>query len=704
MARDGTAYAHTSTELPWEPLDRHLRWVARGCPPDLSGARDFGEAFGAGGWAELAGLWHDAGKYARAFQDYLRSGGSRGPDHSTAGARLACEALGPAGYLLAYAIAGHHAGLPDWSASGGGHSGLQERLKACLSETEDALARLPASLRDPGVAPEWDWLRSLPGERSTAGLRVAMFVRMLFSCLVDADYLATELYLDHGRAAARRREFLGIGELNAALTSHIDGLTAKADPGRVAQVRAELLDACLAAAYSGPGLFSLTAPTGTGKTLSSLAFALEHARRYGLRRVIYALPFTSITEQTAKVFRDIFAPLGDGIVLEHHSAAAWRAGDENEPQTRRSMLASENWDAPIVVTTNVQLLESLFASRPAACRKLHRIARSVVVLDEAQALPVRLLRPTLTALDELARGYGSSVVLCSATMPALQRREHFRIGFEPGKVREIVPDPRAMAAAMRRVEVERAGTLDDQALVLRLHACPRALCIVNTKAHAAALYEGLVREDGDGAAYHLSAAMCPAHRTEVLDRVRALLKDAKEPPCRLVSTQVVEAGVDIDFPVVFRAMAGLDSIAQASGRCNREGKLDRGRVVVFETDVKPSPGVKLQADAARETLGLHDDPLDLDAVDRYFRLHYQQDNKNEWDGEGIMGLFQLAPGASPFVFSFREAASKYKIIDEQTRPVVVPYGEEGANLCKKLLSGELDRALLRKSQRFTVSV
>lgn len=689
----------------WEPLRRHLAWVSVGQSHRLEGCRDFSRVFGASEWGRLAGLWHDVGKYAGAFQEYIREpkrNGVQGPDHSTAGALLAAETISLSkrrgyaeGLMLAYAIAGHHAGLPDWADPDGGQSGLAARLKKDAPEIRDALERMPKDIRDQSHPGTPSPLATLTPEERDIGLRVAIFVRMLFSCLVDADYLATESFLESNRAAARAPVPLDADQLLVTLHAELRSLSSRAMEPKVQAHRSALLRACIENASLAPGLFSITAPTGSGKTLSSLAFALEHARQHGMRRVIYALPFTSVTEQTADTLRRVFRDLGDGVVLEHHSAASWRTEAGSEPKTTRARLAAENWDAPIIVTTSVQLLESLFAARTSTCRKIHRIAQSIIILDEAQALPVHLLRPTLTALDELARGYGASIVLCSATMPAFTYREGFTIGLK--SVREIVPDSEAMTEAMKRVTIHKAGHWDDKKLAYEIIKRPRVLAIVNRKRHAAEVFRA-VRDRIGKHVFHLSASMCSAHRSDVLKRVKSMLSN--DQPCRVVSTQVVEAGVDIDFPVVLRAMAGIDSIAQAAGRCNREGRLDAGEVVVFETDWKPAPMVARQADTAREVSKLYDDPLSLDAMEHYFRLHYWSQQPN-WDKHGISEMFDW----KDYVFQFRQAASKYRVIEEQTTPILVPYGKAGKELVDEILnSPELDRGLFRKSQRFTVNV
>lgn len=694
-------YAHTSDRRQWEPLERHLQEVA-----ELAAVH--AAAFDAAEWASLLGCWHDAGKYSLQFQRYLRDSATndkrRGPDHSTAGAQLALEQLRVwggekvMGRLLAYAIAGHHAGLADWIDQAGGSSDLRSRLRKAAPEIADALMRVPAEVRDqarPSNVPRL--IQSLP-EATDPGIRLAFFGRLLFSALVDADYLATERYASPRRQEERLALGVSMAALGTALRAEhtrLSGLAASSS-SVVSEVRSQLLDDCRDCALKAPGLFSLTAPTGAGKTLSSLAFALEHARVHGLERVIYALPFTSVTEQVADEFRRVFAALGDRVVLEHHSSAERSDGTDGQDDMSWHRLAAENWDAPIVVTTNVQLLESLFASRPGKCRKLHRIAKSVVVLDEAQALPVSLMQPTLIALDELSRGYGASIVFSSATQPALGHRPEFPIGLRD--VREIARDPIRLAIQMRRVEMERPGILMDDALADCIVAEPRSLAIVNTKRHAASLFQLVSERCPEGQVRHLSAAMCAAHRSKLVAEIKWMLREGRA--CRVISTQVVEAGVDIDFPVVFRAMAGLDSIVQAAGRCNREGKMKRGRLIVFETDVIPPPLIRSQAADAVEILRLHADPLSLEAVEAFFRRHYWQ-RKAEWDKHRIVDLLS----SKECKFQYRDAARLYRVIDDGGYSVVVPYEEKGREICNVLRSQEIPgRSLMRTAQRYIVTL
>lgn len=716
-------FAHTKPGRPtceWEPLADHLTKVAG--TPASAGASGFASVFDAAGMGHVVGLWHDIGKCAPEFQTYLKDSdagraGRGGVDHSTAGAVHAMRAAGDcdimASRALAFVIAGHHAGLADQGPAAS-EGTLLCRLAGKKPETLSALAAAPRELVDipfPAV-PSWLAAAATSPDRP---LGYAMFVRMLFSCLVDADRIASEAFDSSDKAAQRAAPDISMTQLREALDIC---LAALADPSRtrdtpVNRVRAQLQRACHTKAVRTPGLFSLTAPTGSGKTLSSMAFALRHAEVHGLRRIVYALPFTSVTEQNAKVFRDAFASLGEGlssrVLLEHHSAFKPREkadyGDENEndikPEERWRRLAAENWDAPVVVTTNVQLLESLFSNNPSDCRKVHRLAKSVIILDEAQSLPVHLLRPTLAALQELSTAYGTTIVLCSATMPAVVERQGFPIGLKG--VTEIVDRPVEMATALRRADIKVIGALDDESLAQRMIDTPRVLTIVNTRKHAARLFES-IRTQAEGC-FHLSALMCPDHRSMRVEEIKATLKTPSK-PCRVVSTQVVEAGIDIDFPVVYRAMAGLDSIIQSAGRCNREGKLARGEVFVFETDEAPPPGLRSGIDATREVLTEDTDPLDLATIEAWFRLVYWQ-RKGEWDGRiGTDGRSpEITKKLGPAELKFRTVSELYNIIDEWSVSIVVPYSEEGTELCQELLrTHKPERSLFRKAQRFSVSI
>jgi CRISPR-associated endonuclease/helicase Cas3 len=414
----------------------------------------------------------------------------------------------------------------------------------------------------------------------------------------------------------------------------------------------------VAKAEALPGLFTLTVPTGGGKTLASLSFALEHAARHGLRRVIHVAPFTAIIEQTASVFRSALASEDD--VLEHHANVDWPetdTDDESGGERRKLRRATENWEVPVVVTTAVQFFESLFAARTARCRKLHNLARSVIVLDEAQAMPLHLLRPCMAAIEELALNYGASVVLCTATQPALRVKDGFVGGFNIGEDREIAPEPRALYAALKRVRVEvLPDPQPDAEVVQRFGKRDQMLCIVNSRAHARTLFEAIRHLPG---AIHLSTLMVPNHRREVLAELRRRV--AAGEAARVVSTSLIEAGVDLDMPEVWRAVAGLDSIAQAAGRCNRNGLLPMGRVVVFEpAEAKPPQALQAFWQATRPVLRTHEDLLSLDAVGAYFRELYWQKGSEALDAaevDGVVGVLRaLKGGGREGRFPFRSTA------------------------------------------------
>ncbi|MFW6106848.1 MAG: CRISPR-associated helicase Cas3' [bacterium] len=689
-------WAHSAEGRPpeqWHPLAAHLQSVAEH-------ARAFADAFHAGEVARLAGLWHDIGKYSRAFQQRIASANGAQAhleaqpgrvDHSTAGAKHAVSHLSQQdpglARMLAYCVAGHHAGLPDWDTSSNGC--LARRLFHTRPETEDALARAPLEIREQRAPslPAFTPCDSVTGQ----AFQIGLFTRMLFSCVVDGDFLDTEAFMTPERSNHRNSSETGLDEMAHALSQHLAEKQAEAPSTDVNRHRRNILQACLDSACREPGIFSLTVPTGGGKTLSSLAFALNHARRHALCRVIYAMPFTSIVEQTADAFRECLGALADGSLLEHHSNL------DPAGETPWSRLAAENWDAPLIVTTNVQLLESLFAARSSRCRKLHNVANSVIILDEAQALPVNLLTASLTVLAELVRNYGCSLLLCTATQPAIHRRDGFPIGLTG--VHEIVEDPPALYTQMRRVSVSHAGHLSNQELAHRMAEQKQALCIVSTRKQARELYEQVKARE---TAFHLSASMCPAHRAEIIRDLKQRLAEGRS--CRVVSTQLIEAGVDIDFPVVYRAMAGLDSIAQAAGRCNREGKTAAGHVCVFDSEQPPPPGhLRQTAETAAELVGLYDDLLSPAAIEHYFNLHYWK-QKHLWDQRGLMDCFKLSRRGEPLC-DFRKAADAYRLIDDDTAPVIIPWDAEGAAMIEQLRRHPLPgRDIRRAVQRYTVQL
>lgn len=685
-------YAHTKEHAPWEPLSDHLDNVS--CR-----AAVFANAFSSEDWASLAGLWHDAGKYSIAFQDYLqRSTDCDGHtsdrigrvDHSTAGAQLAYEKNKSLGILLAYLIASHHGGLLNYSAAGEGAS-LKKRL---VKQIEPWHVHAPEHLFTKQLPALPDFLLRCDSriDRRRKSFQLMFWLRMLFSTLVDADFLESEAFMAPERKLERDHAQPTVAALLQKLRDWLDALATKVPDSPVNRQRALILKSCLQAAELSPGFFNLQVPTGGGKTLASLAFALEHAQRHGLRRVIIALPFTSIIEQNARVYREVFAGFGENAVVEHHS----NTDPQRESETNR--LQAENWDAPIIVTTNVQFFESLFAARTSRCRKVHNIAGSVIVLDEVQALPVNLLKPTLLALHELVENYRCTVVLSSATMPALEYREpEFREGLQ--NIRSIIADAPTLYENMRRTQVFVEQTLAEDELARRVGKHEQVLCVLNTRAQAADLFAKLGKQDGH---YHLSTRMCGAHRSEIIGEIRNRLREGKT--CRVISTQLIEAGVDLDFAAVYRARCGLDSLAQAAGRCNREGKRPTGEVFFFATEALPPPGLlRESAQSAEEVLRMRkgEDPLSPECLEEYYRLHFWR-QADGMDDKQIMA--DVGDHPEKLQFYFQTIADKYRFIDQQATDIIIPWGEEGKRLAGRLRNEQLDRQTFRRLQPYCISL
>ena len=676
-----------------EPDHGHLNKVAFWAAKFASEmfAPDSTEAKSAWNWGYLAGLWHDLGKFAPIWQNYLKSKTdihsdevSGKVDHSTAGAQHSFQAP-PFGPLLSYLIAGHHSGLLDARAADGVSASLENRIKKTVEQwSAPEITERDATLHPPPLNPGFP----------DAAHQVAIFARMVFSSLVDADFLATESFMSPSAVKDRPS---WPHDILTRMADALDRYIAAFDPPDtpVNKQRKHILEACRAAADKPPGLFTLSVPTGGGKTLSSLAFALRHARANGLRRVIYVIPFTSIIEQNADVFRhafaDLTAELGHSPVIEHHSNL------DPKKDSTLNRLASENWDAPLIVTTNVQFFESLFAARTSHCRKLHRIARSVVIFDEAQTLPISFLRPCLSALRALLHDYGCTLVLCTATQPAITYREDFKIGLPAAT--EIIPDVAQLFQVLTRTIITPiSGIMTDADLLTRLALHERSLLIVNTRRHASELFTSLDDSSGN---FHLSAQMCAEHRSATIREIRTRLADGS--PCRVISTQLIEAGVDLDFPIVFRSLAGLDSIAQAAGRCNREGRLEsHGLVYVFESE-RPIPAGHLRqtADTARPLLS-SPDLLSPDTIRTYFENHYWK-RSGEWDARQILDEFTLSNDL--LGFNFRTVADKFRLIDQEMPSVLVPYGDEYRRITDSLRHVPFPgREIFRKAQRLMVQL
>lgn len=668
-------------------LEEHLRAVGEI-------AAGFAEEFGASEWARLAGLWHDLGKYSSAFQGYIRRKSGYDPeahlecsagrvDHSTAGAQHAVAQYGVHGRTLAYLIAGHHAGLPDWHTGETGGAALTARM-----DDKSHLARALAQPVPVEILSQPKPVSPLLGKSDG----FALWVRMLFSCLVDADFLDTEKFMDEGKAT-QRAGYPSIKDMLLHFNAYMAGKFSGVDMTPVNRIRTDVLRQCRAKAQEAPGMFSLTVPTGGGKTLSSLAFAVGHAAHHGKRRVIYVIPYTSIIEQTVNIFRGIFPD----AVIEHHSNL------DPDKETVKSRLAAENWDAPLIVTTNVQFFESLFAAKTGRCRKLHNIVNSVVVMDEAQLLPPEFLQPIMHAMNVLRLYYGVTFVLSTATQPALNSRSGFGWTFKGLEgVREIIADPDALYRDLERVNITLPESFHDLKSWDVIAQCVRkhesVLVVVNSRSDARELHRRLPKDT-----LHLSALMCGEHRSAVIADIKRRLLAGEA--VRVVSTQLVEAGVDVDFPIVYRALAGLDSIAQAAGRCNREGKLERGQVVVFVPPKPVPPGhLRRAADTTVSLLTGHDgNPVARDMFRRYFEQFYAR--APSLDTNGIVALLKPeGQGDDSLKVQFRTAAQRFQLIDESGyRGVIVRYGES-PTLIGRLQKDGPERWLMRKLQRYTVSL
>lgn len=694
-------YAHTAEDkngkrLPksrWQLLKDHLRNVS-----EL--AAKFAAPFGASEEARIAGLLHDLGKYRLEFQFYLE--GQREASAETQHAIFGAAWAMSRGLPATLPVAGHHAGLHDCGDLPGMVAKPILKIDSILPEL---IARLEGEM---GILPPLpvspDWVKE--------ELSAEFYTRMLFSCLVDADRLDTASWPDTPQSDCVLEADLLLRRISAERNRK----AAMSPESCLRDLRNRVFDSAIERAGLPPGFFSLTVPTGGGKTLASMAFALAHAKAYGLCRIIVVIPYLSIIEQNAAEYRRI---LGDDIVLENHSGVLPQS-DLGEEEKSRLELVAENWDAPVVVTTSVQFLESLFASSPGKCRKLHRVSRSVVIFDEVQTLPAHLLKPTFNVFRELAANYGTSFVFSSATQPAFRKSSSLPDGFDPHELREIAPDPAELFRKLRRVNYHLPKTdevLDWPTLAQRMAAESHCLCVVNLTRHAKEVWEELRRTLPDEPPIHLSSAMCPHHRLALIQVIRERLKAGQ--PCRVVSTQLIEAGVDVDFPVVWRALGPLDSIVQVAGRCNREGRLPAGEVHVFRpADHKLPPGVyRAASDRAAITLaGLGDEEsasqrlaTDPQVFCDYFQSLYQVVNTD------YARCSESSIQEDRLRLRFREVSRKAKVISEDGQPVIIARDTSGREFAAPLLEEiqtrepgpgqhRFNRDDLRRLQRFMVNV
>ena len=670
-------YAHSADnpEKPWQTIVEHLE-------KNANMAGEFAAEFNAEEFGYVCGMLHDLGKYSTKFQQKLQ-GAILSVDHSTAGAQEAVNLYGEAlGKLLAYCIAGHHSGLSDYGTAASTEGTLFARLNKIIEDysaykNELNLVSAKTLLNLP-IKPIDEY----------QGFTLAFFIKMIYSCLVDADFIDTESYMSD--TLKPRGNNTSISQLNDVFNKFLSDMTF--NKTKINIKRKEILERCLSMAKSATGLYSLTVPTGGGKTYSSLAFALNHSISNNLKKIIYVIPYTSIIEQNAKVFKDA---LGDENVLEHHSNYQFDNKDFEDIQAINEKLkfASENWDIPIVVTTNVQFFESLFSNRSSKCRKIHNVAKSVIIFDEAQMLPIQFLKPCLLAVSELVKNYGSTAVLCTATQPSINE-------LLPSSVKsiEIMDNPKQLYDDFKKVKAVKKGEMDDDTLAGEINRLEQVLCIVNTRKHAKEIYNKL-----KGNVFHLSTLMCPVHRQETLAEIRQRLKDKQ--PCKVVSTQLIEAGVDIDFPVVYRSIAGIDSIVQSAGRCNREGRLPTGNVFVFKPVseyAKIKGYLERTAKVADMVFRRYDDPISLDAIDYYFKMLFDVEGEQAIDKKDIIACFEQK--SSQLEFNFQTAAERFKLIESNTYSIVIPYNEAAKKLLNEAQFSPYPRGAARKLQPYTISV
>lgn len=656
--------AHINDKGEEQLLKTHLKDSAELCGK-------FAEKFGAYEWGYCCGYLHDIGKYSMKFQRRIR-GSQETVDHSTAGAKV-CWERGGMYQFLSYCIAGHHAGLPDKGSNSdtGSKGSMLGRMKKRLEDYEAYKGEIHVpSLGQPPFQP-------VKGE--DISFCFSMFIRMLYSCLVDADYLDTERFMN--------REILrdsgeSIKKLYEKLMEHIADWLDNCDLNTINGRRTEILKHCIEMGKEEKGLFRLTVPTGGGKTIASLAFALSHAEEHQMDRVIYVIPYTSIIEQNAKIFADI---LGKSNVLENHCNVDYGASEELRPM----QLAAENWDKPVIVTTNVQFFESLFSGKSSKCRKLHNIANSVIIFDEAQMLPNDYLKPCIHALEQILRYYRSSIILCTATQPALKNLLSQEI-----EIKELCPRMTEQFTFFKRASIKNLNRISEEMLTQRLQSENQALCILNTRKRTQKIYQ-YIKEEG---VYHLSTSMYPAHRKRVLAKIRQRLNSGEK--CVVVSTSLVEAGVDLDFQTVYRQMAGVDSIIQAAGRCNRDGKRVYSDcfTYVFEFEQKEYiPGQRQQMEVTESLLADGRELEDLETIQEYFEMlyHFRGDSL---DKKEILKKFQKMN------FQFSQVSREFHLIEEITKTILITKEEEAQKIYEELRVKGLTKELMRKMGPYCVNV
>lgn len=657
--------AHLNEERT-QTIKNHLYGTA-----DLAG--EFAAHFGKRDWGYCCGMIHDIGKYSLAFQERIRGNSKKGVDHSTAGAKV-CLEKGGMYQFMSYCIAGHHSGLPDSGTSSDGRdaSTLEGRKRKKIEDysyyqNEIKIPEIRTVPFDDQIEPNPDF-------------SLSVFIRMLYSCLVDADFQDTETFMLNGQVPRESGENVDV--LLEKLEDYVADWMLNKDMETVNGRRTEILRHCFECGQMERGIFQLTVPTGGGKTIASLAFALQHAVKNQMNRVIYVIPYTSIIEQNAKIFREI---LGGQNVLENHYNVDYASSDE----LKSMQLATENWNKPVVVTTNVQFFESLFANKSSKCRKLHNITNSVVVFDEVQMLSLDYLKPCVAMLEELVSNFRSSIVLCTATQPAL--------GFLFQKklpIMELCPRVQEQFRFFERVTFQNMGIVSESVLIRKLECEKQALCIVNTKKRAQKLYQNM---KGEGV-FHLSTTMYPQHRRRVLEKIKELLGNGER--CILISTSLVEAGVDLDFVAVYRQLAGMDSMVQAAGRCNREGRRDAKEsfAYIFQFEEKENvPGQQLSIDVSKMLLKEREDIFTTEGIEKYFEALYHFRGES-LDKKKILEEFKNKR------YNFAKVADEFRLIEEDTCTVFIGKEKEAEELLRQIKYQGYTKTGMRKAGQYCVQL
>lgn len=658
-----------------QSLEEHLEGTALK-------AAVFASLMGLAEEAKLIAWLHDIGKSSEDFQNYIEGKKKSRVDHSTAGAQLVWKKkqLQYVSLIGAFCIAGHHSGLLNFGSKidDAGEATLQGRMKKKTPKIDDSFARLPDT-----KASSQNLLQHMDAKNP---MDVMLLIRMLFSCLVDADFLDTEEFMNEGKV--HRGGWPSLDELAPLFWEELKKRGFLTPKNPLNEKRFEILQTCMEKGEGAPGLYSLTVPTGGGKTISSMAFAMKQAEAHGKKRIIYVIPYLSIIEQTADIFKSI---LGDDAVLESHSNVEYDDGDPTD-EKRRALaevrkLSAENWDAPIIITTNEQFFETLYANRTSKCRKLHHIAESVIIFDEAQMLPVDFLKPCLTVIEELVRYYGCTAVLCSATQPELGKY----MAQKPKEIMDHIPD---LYDFFQRVSCRVDGEMDYPAVAEAMMEEKQALCIASTKKEAENIFENL----DDPEALYLSTALCPAHRRKLIREIKERLQAGRS--CRVVSTSIISVGVDIDFPVVYLEYTGLDSLIQGAGRCNREGKKAASESIahIFWTEKgKASPFMRKEkqvTDVVRKKYG-ETELTSPQAIRTYFEGWYQS-NEGNLDYKEIEKLSKTC--------SFADIGRVFHLIADSTKSVFIPYDEEARRIQTLLYQGNRSRELMRKASQYIVNV